>query len=53
MPRRLQPHPVRIDYVRLAVVGDLLDFAFVEITLHLATINPLRFPGKLMTMLIS
>jgi hypothetical protein len=39
MPRRLQPHPVR-DYVRIAVVGDLLDFAF-------------GFPGKLMTMLIS
>jgi len=53
MPRRSQPHPVRIDYVRLAVVGELLDFAFVEITLHLATINPLRLPGKLMTMLIS
>jgi hypothetical protein len=53
MPRRSQPHPVRIDYVRLAVVGELLDFAFVEIRSTSPPSIPFGFPGKLMTLLIS
>src|SRR5262249_26783527 len=41
-----QPHPVSVDHVGLAVVGDLLDLTLVVVTLHLATIEPLRLPGE-------
>src|SRR5262249_36642472 len=37
-----QPHLVGADYVGLAIVGDLLDLALAEITLHLTTIEAFR-----------
>jgi hypothetical protein len=41
-----QPHLVGVDYVGLAVVRDLFDLAFVEVALHLSSVESFRLSSQ-------